>query len=109
MLSHNGKANHKKELANMYEENVASVQADMSNPSDAIVMVAAMAKIVVIDMERKMLTALVSEKKASLFIIPNTAIEAAKAITAAQSISKRNTFLFRHDVIAFSLFSWFPL
>ena len=87
-LSHRGRPNHKNKLANRKEETVARVQADMSKPLGAMVMVAPMAKMVVMDMERRILIALAGERKLPPRRSANTATAAARASTAAQSIQK---------------------
>ncbi len=74
---------------------MARVQADISKPSGAMVRVAPMAKMVVMDMERRILTALAGEKKLPPCSSPNTATAAARAITAAQSIQKPAVPAFR--------------
>ena len=87
-LSHSGRPNHRNRLAKRKEETVARLQADMSKPSGAMVRVAPTAKMVVMDMERRMLTALAAEKKLPPRSRANTAAAAARAITAAQSVQK---------------------
>lgn len=93
MLIHRGMPNHKNRLANKKDETVARVQADMSKPSGAMVMVAPMAKIVVMDMERRIFTMLAAEKKLPPRSSENAATAAASAITAAQSMRNPGAYL----------------
>ena len=70
------------------------MQADISNPSGAMVTVAAMAKIVVMAMALKILIALAAEKNAPPWMTVKITIETTSAITAAQSIRKRPALFF---------------
>ena len=65
----------------------------MSKPSGAMVMVAAMPNTVVIDMARRMLIMLLTERKRSPLMNPNTTKHRSSVRTAAQSSKKRNTVL----------------
>ena len=85
-LNHRGSPNHRNRLANRKEETVARVQADMSKPPGAMVMVAPTAKMVVMDMDRRILTVLAAERKLSPRSSANAATAAAREITAAQSV-----------------------
>ena len=88
-----GRPHHRKVEAKMYPEQDASVHADMSKPSGAIVTVAPIAKIVVMDIARRMLMAFTGEKKDVPFTAVKMMIAAIITMTAAQSIRTLVTLL----------------
>jgi hypothetical protein len=69
---------------NTYAEQLARVAADISKPSGAMVMVAAIPKTVVIAMALKILTILFPDIKALPFIAVNITKQSIRARTAAQ-------------------------
>ena len=80
---------HRYMLTNTYAEQLASVQADMSKPSGAIVTVAAMPNTVVMDMARRMLIMLFSDMKLRPFTSVKMTKHSSRVMTAAQSSNMR--------------------
>lgn len=83
------KPNQRKEETNAYAEQLARVAADISNPSGAIVTVAAMANTVLMDMALKIFTILLDDIKALPFNAVNMMKHNTSANTAAQLTRKR--------------------
>ena len=83
---------------NTYPEQLARVQADISNPSQASVTVSAIARIVVIDMARKIFVRFAEEKKDSPIIAVKKMMLIIIAMTADQS--KRNAPTLFHCILS---------
>ena len=92
--AHSGRPYHRYMLTNTYAEQLASVQADMSKPSGAMVTVAAMPNTVVMDMARRMLIMLLTDMKRLPLSRVNTTKHSTSVMTAAQSSRKRRKVLF---------------
>ena len=88
MDSHRGKLNHRHMDANTYALKVPRVAADISNPSGAMDTVAAIAKMVTMDMEDRMLTRVAGEKNALPRIAVKITTASTRTITAAQFRSR---------------------
>jgi hypothetical protein len=90
---------HKYADTKTYAEQLASVAADISNPSGAIVIVAAMPNTVLIDIALKIFIILLPDIKDLPLIAVNTRKHPMRNITAAQSTKNFTRFCVRFCVI----------